>query len=96
MNKFKQIRIATILLALMALVPRCLTARAQTMTKAERRELIKEGAKLWPIYCNQCHNARSPGEKAPHEWDQEIMHMRTLGNIPAQDARALLEYLKTR
>ena len=69
---------------------------AQTMSKAERRRLILKGAKLWPIYCNRCHNARPPGEKAPYEWDQEIMHMRTLGNIPADDARALVQYLKSR
>lgn len=71
-------------------------AFADTVSKAERRELILKGAKLWPIYCNQCHNARPPGEKAPYEWDQEIMHMRMLGNIPAEDARALVQYLKAR
>ncbi len=63
---------------------------------AERRQMILKGARLWPIYCNQCHNARPPGAKAPYEWDLEIMHMRSLGNIPAEDARALLEYLKAR
>jgi hypothetical protein len=69
---------------------------AQAPSKAEKRRLILKGSKLWPVYCNQCHNARPPGEKAPYEWDQEIMHMRMLGNIPADDARALVEYLKTR
>jgi hypothetical protein len=69
---------------------------AQTLSKDEKRRLILKGSKLWPVYCNQCHNARPPGEKAPYEWDQEIMHMRMLGNIPADDARALVEYLKTR
>ena len=96
MISLKQIPAATIVLSLVSLGTLCFSASAQTPSKAEKRQLIVEGAKLWPIYCNQCHNARSPGEKAPHEWDQEIMHMRTLGNIPAKDARALLEYLKTR
>ena len=94
MIKFKKALAASMLLA--ALGPFYGSANAQTLSKSEKRQLIMTGAKLWPIYCNQCHNARPPGEKAPHEWDQEIMHMRTLGNIPAQDARALLEYLKTR
>jgi hypothetical protein len=71
-------------------------ALADNVSKDELRGLILKGAKLWPIYCNQCHNARPPGEKAPHEWDQEIMHMRMLGNIPADDARALVQYLKAR
>lgn len=68
----------------------------ETLSKPERRRLILVGGRLWGVYCNQCHNARPPGEKAPYEWDQEIMHMRTLGNMPAKDARAILEYLKAR
>jgi mono/diheme cytochrome c family protein len=68
----------------------------ENLSKAERRQLIRKGAMLWGVYCNQCHNARPGSEKAPYEWDQEIMHMRTLGNIPAADARAIVQYLKTR
>jgi len=83
-----------ILLAGVALGSVCTRVSAGTLAKAERRRLILKGAKLWPIYCNQCHNARTPGEKAPYEWDQEIMHMRTLSGMPADDARALVEYLK--
>jgi len=63
---------------------------------AEHKRLFREGAELWPLYCNTCHNARPASEKAPYEWDLIIMHMRTLGNIPAGDERALLEYLKSR
>ena len=33
-------------------------------------------------------------EKAPYEWDSIMMHMRTLGNFPPDDAKAILEYLK--
>ena len=61
---------------------------------AEKRELFREGAKLWPLYCNTCHKARPGAEKAAYEWDQIIMHMRTLGNLPPQDSQALVEYLK--
>lgn len=58
-------------------------------------ELFRLGSKLWPIYCNQCHNARNPAELAPYQWDMVIMHMRTMENIPASDEAAILEYLKT-
>jgi len=68
--------------------------RAAEETKAEKRELIRLGAKLWPVYCNQCHNARPGSEFAPYQWDQIMMHMRALPNLPAQNARAILEYLK--
>lgn len=66
------------------------------MSKAEQRRLFMKGAKLWPLYCNTCHNARPGGEEAPYQWDQIIMHMRTLGNLPADDTQALLQYLKAK
>jgi len=66
----------------------------EPMSAAEHRKLFREGAELWPIYCNQCHNARPGSEKAPYEWNEIMMHMRTLGNLPPEDAQAILEYLK--
>jgi mono/diheme cytochrome c family protein len=68
----------------------------EEMSPAEHKRLFREGAKLWPVYCNTCHNARPGSEKAPYEWDQIMMHMRTLGNFPPDDAKAILEYLKAR
>jgi hypothetical protein len=58
-------------------------------------ELFHEGQALWPIYCNHCHNARNPAEFAPYQWDQIMMHMRTMENLPYKDEAAILEYLKT-
>ena len=69
--------------------------RAAEETKAEKRQMMREGAELWPVYCSQCHNARPGSEFAPYQWDQIMMHMRALPNLPAQDARAILEYLKS-
>jgi mono/diheme cytochrome c family protein len=68
--------------------------RAAEESKAERRQLIRDGARMWPVYCSQCHNARPGSEFAPYQWDQIMMHMRALPNLPAQNARAILEYLK--
>ena len=61
---------------------------------AQKRQLFREGAKLWPVYCAQCHNARPGSEFAPYQWNAILMHMRTQANLPAQNARAVLEYLK--
>ncbi len=66
------------------------------ITPAERMQLMMRGAQLWPLYCNTCHNARAGGEKAPYEWNQIIMHMRTLGNIPPEDVKALMVYLEAK
>lgn len=62
----------------------------------ERKALVREGARLWAPYCGSCHNARPQGERSPAEWDTIMMHMRVRANLPAQDSRALLEYLKAR
>lgn len=69
--------------------------RAQPETSNEHRKLFVEGARLWPIYCAQCHNARSGAEFSPAQWDAIMMHMRTQSNIPAKDIRAITEFLKT-
>ena len=64
--------------------------------EGERKALVRQGARLWSPYCGACHNARPPAERSPAEWDTVMMHMRVRANLPTQDARALLEFLKTR
>jgi len=78
-----------ILMAILVLQP-----SQASETSAEKRQLFREGAKLWPVYCAQCHNARPGSQFAPYQWDAILMHMRTQANLPAQNARAILEYLK--
>ena len=68
-------------------------AVAENQTPEERRQLI-EGAHLWSIYCNQCHNARPGSQFSPAQWDAITMHMKTLSNMPAKDMRAIKEFLK--
>ena len=60
----------------------------------EQRRLLIEGAHLWSIYCNQCHNARPGSQFSPAQWDAITMHMKTLSNMPAKDMRAIKEFLK--
>lgn len=72
------------------------TATGPTEQQQKRHlELFHKGQALWPVYCNHCHNARNPAEFAPYQWDQIIMHMRTMENLPREDQDAILEYLKT-
>lgn len=85
---------ATITIAV-AILPNIMggSTAAETQTPEQRRTLI-EGAQLWSIYCNQCHNARPGSQFSPAQWDAITMHMKTLSNMPAKDMRAIKEFLK--
>ena len=61
-----------------------------------RKALVRQGAREWSAYCGSCHNARPPSERSPAEWDTIMLHMRVRANLPARDAQALLEFLKSR
>jgi hypothetical protein len=73
----------------------CAAGFEQPSSPEERRALFRRGAQLWPVYCNTCHNARPGSEFSATEWNMILMHMRTQANLPAEDARAVLEYLKS-
>jgi mono/diheme cytochrome c family protein len=69
-------------------------ASAATVESPEQRQLFVLGAKLWPVYCAQCHNARPGSQFSPAQWDAITMHMRTQSIMPAKDMRAIKEFLK--
>jgi cytochrome c5 len=71
-------------------------AAVAAQEKAEHAKLFLRGAKLWPVYCNTCHNARPGSDFSPTEWQMIMMHMRTQANLPAEDAKAILTYLEQR
>ena len=89
--KRRMLALSLAIAAVLFLYPCCRADESQ----AEQRQLFRAGAKLWPIYCAQCHNARPGSEFAPYQWNAIMMHMRTQANLPAKDARAVLEYLKS-
>ena len=78
---------------IMAAATPILSIAAEGQSK-EQRELFVTGAKLWPIYCAQCHNARPGSQFTPAQWDAITMHMRTQSIMPAKDIRAITEFLK--
>jgi hypothetical protein len=83
-----------IVLALaIAAMTQSISMAAEEQSK-EQRELYVTGAKLWPVYCAQCHNARPGSQFSPAQWDAITMHMRTQSIMPAKDIRAITEFLK--
>jgi mono/diheme cytochrome c family protein len=87
----KRIKIGLLATFVLAL---CVGQPMAADNEQEQRQMFKDGARLWPVYCAQCHNARPGSEFSPAQWDAILMHMRTLPNLPAKDARAILVYLK--
>jgi cytochrome c5 len=51
------------------------------------------GVQLWANNCARCHNARSPTEFTPIQWDTTMLHMRIQGGLTGQETKAILAYL---
>lgn len=92
MNAHRPRVAATSLILLAALVSSPI--KAATPVSPEQRQMFLEGAKLWPVYCAQCHNARPGSQFSPAQWDAITMHMRTQSIMPAKDMRAIKQFLK--
>jgi mono/diheme cytochrome c family protein len=89
--------LTAIALALLALpLLGSMVAAEEKPSKAEEKALFRQGAELWPQVCGTCHNARPGGERSPAEWDTIMMHMRSVANLPAEDAQAIMVFLKAR
>ena len=67
---------------------------AAEANSTEKRELFVTGARLWPVYCAQCHNARPGSQFSPAQWEAITMHMRTVSNMPAKNIRAIKVFLQ--
>jgi mono/diheme cytochrome c family protein len=89
----RSIIVTSIVVTSLALATSIRVAAAEEQAP-EQRQLFVEGARLWPVYCAQCHNARPGSQFSPAQWDAITMHMKTLSNMPAKDMRAIKEFLK--
>ncbi len=52
------------------------------------------GSELYQIHCSRCHTERYPTEFNSREWQTIMMHMRVRANLPAVQAKEILNYLK--
>jgi hypothetical protein len=63
--------------------------------KAEKQpERTLSGAELYALHCNRCHPERYAPERTAEQWKTILLHMRTRANLPADQARAILQYLQ--
>ncbi len=83
-----------LLVVMIFAIAHVLCASAAEQQSPEQRRLFVEGARLWPVYCAQCHNARPGSQFSPAQWEIITMHMRTQSIMPAKDMRAIKEFLE--
>ena len=63
-------------------------------TKSARQKKTLTGAELYAVHCNRCHPERYASERTAEQWKTILLHMRTRANLPAVQARAILQYLQ--
>ena len=73
-------------------IPLLLAAGCSTRTASGPPAI--DGATVYANNCNRCHEYRSPTEFDGPEWSIVTTHMRVVGNIPADESRAVFAYLK--
>jgi cytochrome c5 len=52
------------------------------------------GVELYAVHCNRCHPERYPVELNQTQWKTIMTHMRVRANLPADQARAIMQYLQ--
>lgn len=78
-----------------AATPKQSTAAPPVAKKNQKKAPKKlNGAELYALHCNRCHPERYAPERTAEQWKTILLHMRTRANIPAEQARAILEYLQ--
>ncbi len=57
--------------------------------------IATNGVQLWADNCARCHNMRPPESYSDAQWDVAVLHMRVRANLTADDANAIVKYLKS-
>jgi len=60
----------------------------------DKNETELSGSDLWAQNCGRCHNFRGPQEFNDSQWNIIVNHMRVIGGIPGNQARAIIKFLQ--
>jgi len=71
------------------------TPGQQVDTKKTPQSIPTNGVQLWANNCTRCHNMRPPESYSDAQWDVAMLHMRVRANLTADDANAIVKYLKS-
>jgi hypothetical protein len=88
-----------VLAGALALACVCLSvvlAHAGPEKKTDQKPAPKKltGAELYDIHCARCHPERYATEFTAAQWQTIMLHMRVRVNLPAAQAKEILNYLK--
>jgi hypothetical protein len=71
------------------------TPKESAPKKAEKKPPKKlTGAELYALHCNRCHPERYASERTADQWKTILLHMRTRASLPAEQAKAILQFLQ--
>ena len=71
-----------------------LTIMSTTGYAEDKNEIGLSGSDLWAQNCGRCHNFRGPQEFNDSQWNIIVNHMRVIGGIPGNQARAIIKFLQ--
>ena len=64
-------------------------------TTQKSTAVAQSGATMWAQNCGHCHNLRSPDSYSDAQWDVAVLHMRIRANLPAEEYKKILAFLKS-
>ncbi len=67
----------------------------QSPDSRQTSSIATNGVRLWADNCARCHNMRPPESYSNAQWDVAVLHMRVRANLTADDANAIVKYLKS-
>ena len=67
---------------------------SKTSKKEEKKPKKLTGAELYAIHCNRCHPERYASERTAAHWKTILTHMRVRANLPAEQAKTILQFLQ--
>jgi mono/diheme cytochrome c family protein len=90
-------KVITGLSAVLLLITACSSATQTRQSDDQQlaQSTQKSGVQLWADNCARCHNIRPPDSYSDAQWDVAVLHMRIRANLAAEDARAIVDYLKS-
>jgi len=82
----------TVSISVVLICPSGTMVLADTQDKKPLKVL--DGEQLYAINCSRCHTERYPTERTEAQWKTIMMHMQVRANIPPEQVRKILKYLK--